>query len=100
MRSFGDLPRAVLVLEGVGMVLLVLSYLSIHNFVRLPGMLGSQQAAVGMIFLGVAPMVPAAAFLVWRVVQGFSPLLRGAQPPQHDRRSSPPNDKKDQGPKG
>ncbi len=29
-------------------------------------------------------MVPAAAFLVWRVVQGLSPLLRGGQPPQND----------------
>ncbi len=50
MRSFGDLPRSVLVLEGLGMVLLILSYLSIHDYVRLPGMLASQPAAVGMIF--------------------------------------------------
>jgi uncharacterized membrane protein len=97
MRSFGDLPRSVLVLEGLGMALLILSYLSIHDYVRLPGMLASQQAAVGMIFLGVFMMVPAAAFLVWRVVQGFSPLLRGGLPPQNDRRT-PPKDKQDQGP--
>lgn len=97
MRSFGDLPRSVLVLEGLGMVLLILSYLSIHDYVRLPGMLASQQAAVGMIFLGVFLMVPAAAFLVWRVVQGFSPLLRGGLPPQNDRRA-PPKDKQDPGP--
>lgn len=97
MRSFGNLPRSVLVLEGLGMVLLILSYLSIHDYVHLPGMLASQQAAVGMIFLGVFMMVPAAAFLVWRVVQGFSPLLRGSLPPQNDRRT-PPKDKQDQGP--
>ncbi|WP_431222989.1 YbjC family protein [Serratia sp. L9] len=98
MRSFGDLPRTVLVLEGLGMVLLVLSYLSIHDFVSLPGMLGSQQAAVGMIFLGVALMVPAAAFLVWRVVQGFSPLLRSAPSPKNDRKAQSPDDKQDQDP--
>lgn len=97
MRSFGDLPRSVLVLEGLGMVLLILSYLSIHDYIRLPDMLASQQAAVGMIFLGVFMMVPAAAFLVWRVVQGLSPLLRGGLPPQNDRRN-PPKDKQDQGP--
>lgn len=62
MRSFGDLPRTVLVLEGLGMLSLVLAYLSIHGHVQLPGWLASQQAAVGMIFLGVALMVPAAAF--------------------------------------
>ncbi len=66
MRSFGDLPRPVLVLEGLGIVMLVLAYLSIHGHLQLPGWLASQQAAVGMIFLGVALMVPAAAFLVAR----------------------------------
>ncbi|HCD1616050.1 TPA: YbjC family protein [Serratia marcescens] len=86
MRSFGDLPRPVLVLEGLGIVMLVLAYLSIHGHLQLPGWLASQQAAVGMIFLGVALMVPAAAFLVWRVVQGFGPLMRGGLPPENDRR--------------
>lgn len=94
MRSFGDLPRPVLVLEGLGMVLLVLSYLSTHDYVRLPGMLASQQAAVGMIFLGVALMVPAAAYLVLRMAQGFSPLLRNRQPPEKVL----PADKKDHDP--
>ncbi|PVZ77824.1 DUF1418 domain-containing protein [Serratia sp. S1B] len=97
MRSIGQLPRTVLLLEALGMVLLVLSYLSIHDWVHLPGMLASQQAAVGMIFLGVALMVPAAVFLVWRVVHGGGFLLRGNQPPKHDRRSLPNDDKKDQG---
>ncbi|CAI0859148.1 YbjC family protein [Serratia ficaria] len=93
MRSFGDLPRTVLVLEGLGMVLLVLAYLSIHGHLQLPGWLASQQAAVGMIFLGVAMMVPAAAFLVWRVVQGFGPLMRGGLPPEHDRHKPQDGDK-------
>jgi uncharacterized membrane protein len=93
MRSFGDLPRPVLVLEGLGIVLLVLSYLSINDYVRLPSILASQQASVGMIFLGVALMVPAAAYLVWRMAQGFSPLLRDRQPPK----KAAPADKKDQG---
>nr|WP_315290015.1 YbjC family protein [Serratia proteamaculans] len=103
MRSFGDLPRTVLVLEGLGMLLLVLAYLSIHSHVQLPGWLASQQAAVGMIFLGVALMVPAAAFLVWRVVQGFGPLMRGGQPPQNDRPKPAakitPDDKNDNEPR-
>lgn len=101
MRSFGDLPRTVLVLEGLGMLSLVLAYLSIHGHVQLPGWLASQQAAVGMIFLGVALMVPAAAFLVWRVVQGFGPLMRGGQPPQNDRhKPHSPADKNDSEPRG
>ncbi|MNE78378.1 hypothetical protein D3C80_1747790 [compost metagenome] len=53
-----------------------------------------------MIFLGVALMVPAAAFLVWRVVQGFGPLMRGGQPPQNDRRKpDTPEDKNDSEPR-
>ncbi|HFK7185009.1 TPA: YbjC family protein [Serratia odorifera] len=98
MRSFGDLPRPVLALEGVGMVMLVLAYLSIHDYVQLPGWLGSQTAAVGMIFLGVALMIPAAAFLVWRVVQGFGPLMHGGLPPENDRRKASPEDQKDRPP--
>ncbi|KEY57774.1 DUF1418 family protein [Serratia sp. DD3] len=97
MRSIRKLPRTVLLLEALGMVLLVLSYMSIHDWVHLPGMLASQQAAVGMIFLGVALMVPAAVFLVWRVVHGGSFLLLGDKPPKHDQRSLPNDDKKDQG---
>ncbi|WON78156.1 YbjC family protein [Serratia sp. UGAL515B_01] len=99
MRSLGDLPRSVLVLEGLGMVLLVLSYLSIHNFVRLPGVLGSQPVAVGMIFLGVALMVPAAAFLVWRVVQGFSPLLRIGKTTKSVRHTPTPADNNNKAPR-
>ncbi|MGB8664633.1 MAG: YbjC family protein [Serratia inhibens] len=103
MRSFGDLPRPVLVLEGLGMVLLVLAYLSIHDHVQLPGWLASPQAAVAMIFLGVALMVPAAAFLVWRVAQGFGPLMRGGLPPGNDQHKpdpkNVPEDKKDSEPR-
>lgn len=93
MRSLGDLPRPVLVLEGIGMLLLILAYLCIHGHVQLPGMFGSQMAAVGMIFLGVALMVPAAAFLVWRVVQGFSPLMRGDLPPDSEQHGGEKQDR-------
>ncbi|AHG21911.1 membrane protein [Chania multitudinisentens RB-25] len=97
MLSFGNLPRSVLVLEGLGMVLLVLSYLSIHNYVHLPGPLASQQAAIGMIFLGVTLMLPAVVYLVWRLVQGFNPLIREQQPPENTQRNPSPADKKDPG---
>lgn len=89
MRSFGELPRSILVLEGLGIVLLILAYLSIHGYVQLPGALSSQAAAVAMIFLGVALMLPAAALLVWRVAHGFGPLMRGGLPPENDRRKPP-----------
>lgn len=94
MRSFGELPRPVLVLEGLGMVLLVLAYLSIHDYVQLPDWLASRNAAVGMIFLGVGLMVPAAAFLVWRVVQGVGPLMHGGLPPENDRRKAASKEKR------
>lgn len=84
MRSLGDLPRPALVLEGLGMVLLVLAFLSIDGYLQWPGWLASQQTAVGMVFLGVAMMVPAAAFLVWRGVQGIGPLMRGGPPPEKE----------------
>lgn len=47
MRSFGDLPRPVLVLEGLGIVMLVLAYLSIHGHLQLPGWLAGFAAGGG-----------------------------------------------------
>lgn len=40
MRSLGDMPRIVIVSEVLGMLLLVVAYLSINDFVSLPGSMG------------------------------------------------------------
>lgn len=84
MRSLGDMPRIVIILEALGMILLVVAYLSINDYLSLPGSMGTQTVAVIMIFVGIGLMIPAAACIVWCVAKGFGPLLGSA-----DRISKP-----------
>ncbi|MGE4798965.1 YbjC family protein [Yersinia hibernica] len=84
MRSLGDMPRIVIILEALGMILLVVAYLSINDYLSLPGSMGTATVAVMMIFVGIGLMIPAAACIVWRVARGFGPLLGSA-----DRISKP-----------
>lgn len=84
MRSLGNMPRIVIISEVLGLLLLVVAYLSINNYLSLPGEMGTPTAAIMMIFVGVGLMIPAAVCIVWRVVSGFGPLLGSA-----DRISTP-----------
>ncbi|WP_145507164.1 YbjC family protein [Yersinia alsatica] len=88
MRSLGDMPRIVIISEVLGMVLLVVAYLSINDFVSLPGSMGTATVAIIMISVGIGLMLPAAAYIVWRVASGFGPLLGSA-----DRISKPQSKK-------
>ncbi|WP_435954435.1 YbjC family protein [Dryocola sp. BD626] len=81
MRSLGDLPKPILILEVFGIGFLLLSYLSLHGYVTLPAPIGSAGAAIVMVFLGIALMVPAAAIMVWAMAQNLAPLLTKGQLP-------------------
>lgn len=78
MRSLGDMPRIVIISEVLGMLLLVVAYLSINDFMSLPGTMGTPAIAIIMIFIGTGLMIPAAVYIVWRVASGFGPLLGSA----------------------
>ncbi|CNK01679.1 Protein of uncharacterised function (DUF1418) [Yersinia frederiksenii] len=88
MRSLGDMPRIVIISEALGMLLLVVAYLSINDYLSLPGSMGTPAVAVAVIFIGIGLMLPAAAYIVWRVASGFGPLLGSA-----DRISKPQSKK-------
>lgn len=88
MRSLGDLPKVVLILEGTGVLLLIVAYLSIHDYLTLPLSLASTEIIVGMIFLGILLMLPALACLVWRVSKGWGPLLNGTSAPLNTQSAS------------
>ncbi|RKQ39647.1 YbjC family protein [Enterobacter sp. R1(2018)] len=79
MRSLGALPRPVILLEVIGIGFLLLSYLSLHGYVSLPAPIGSAGAAIVMVFLGIALMIPAAALMVWAMAQNIAPLLTRGQ---------------------
>ncbi|WP_455547395.1 YbjC family protein [Dryocola clanedunensis] len=82
MRSLGALPKPVLILEVFGIAFLLLSYLSLNGYVSLPAPIGTATAAIVMVFLGVALMIPAAACMVWAMAQNVAPLLTKGPAPE------------------
>ncbi|RPH28953.1 DUF1418 family protein [Buttiauxella warmboldiae] len=93
MRSLGTLPKPVLILEVVGIAFLLLSYLSLNGYVALPAPFGNATAAIVMVFLGIAFMIPAAVFMVWAMAQNVAPLLTKGSPPVNKSLSDQPKDK-------
>lgn len=75
MRSLGALPKSVLILETIGMVVLAVAWLSLNQYITLPTPFASQLAAVVMIFIGIALMLPAAGVLFWGVARAVAPQL-------------------------
>lgn len=94
MRSLGALPKPVLVLEVIGIAFLLLSYLSLNGYVVLPAPIGSATAAIVMVFVGIALMIPAAAFMAWAMAQNVAPLLTKGQLPVDKSLSEKPKDKR------
>ncbi|MEX3018719.1 YbjC family protein [Kluyvera sp. STS39-E] len=82
MRSLGALPKSVLVLEAIGMVMLAAAWLSLNQYVTLPDPFSSQLAAVVMIFVGIALMLPAAGVLFWGIARAAAPQLMNSKPPR------------------
>ncbi|EPK7359933.1 YbjC family protein [Kluyvera cryocrescens] len=82
MRSLGALPKSVLILEAIGMVVLAAAWLSLNQYVTLPDPFASQLAAVVMIFVGIALMLPAAAVLFWGIARAVAPQLMNSNLPQ------------------
>lgn len=95
MRSLGSLPKPILILEVVGIVFLLLSYLSLHEYVSLPAPIGSASAAIIMVFLGIALMIPAAACMVWAMAQNIAPLLTRSQQSLDKKLTEKPKEKRD-----
>lgn len=75
MRAFSKLPVPILVLEGAGGIMLVLSYLTLHQMLPLPASFSGPFAATVMIFMGIALMLPAAIVMMWRTAKAMAPEL-------------------------
>ncbi|ALR76140.1 DUF1418 family protein [[Enterobacter] lignolyticus] len=88
MRSLGSLPKSVLILEGIGMALLALAWLSLKQYVSLPAPFDGELAGIIMIFAGIVLMLPAAVALMWGMAQTVAPQLM--------RRNDKPSSSSDQ----
>lgn len=73
MRSLGDMPRPVIICEVIGVILLVLVYLAVNDFISLPGFMSSKNALMVMVmaFAGLGCLVPAAINIVWRAISAM-----------------------------
>jgi uncharacterized membrane protein len=91
MRTLGSLPKSVLILEAIGMVLLVLAWLSLKHYVTLPAPFASQMAGVIMIFAGIVLMLPAAVALFRGMAQTIAPQLMQ----RNDKPTLPDQEKRD-----
>lgn len=68
MRSLGDMPRGVIICEVIGVILLIMVYLTVNDHIALPEFLRSKNALMAMAFTGLACLIPAAVNIVWRAV--------------------------------
>ncbi|ASG63762.1 hypothetical protein CEW81_16430 [Kluyvera genomosp. 3] len=75
MRSLGALPKSVLILETIGMIVLAVAWLSLNQYVTLPAPFASPLAAVVMIFVGIALMLPAAGVLFLGIARAVASQL-------------------------
>ncbi|MCS2153596.1 MULTISPECIES: DUF1418 family protein [Scandinavium] len=91
MRSLGALPKSVLILEAIGMVMLVLAWLSLKDYVALPAPFASPMAGLIMIFVGILLMIPAAVALFRGMAQTIAPQLMQ----RNDKPTSPDQEKRD-----
>jgi len=75
LRAFTQLPRSVLILEVLGGLMLVLSYLTLHEMLPLPPPFTGKLAATAMIFIAIILMLPAAIVMMWRTGKALAPEL-------------------------
>lgn len=75
MRAFTRLPLSVKVLEVLGVIMLVSSYLVLHQMLPLPASFSGPLTATILVFTGFALMLPAAALMIWRLAKFLAPEL-------------------------
>ncbi|WP_032116304.1 DUF1418 family protein [Candidatus Arsenophonus nilaparvatae] len=72
MRSFGDMPKFVIILEVIGLLLLLLVYLVINNYIELAALFMKKGVLLAMIMLAIGCMIPAIVHIVWRALPKLS----------------------------
>lgn len=72
MRSLSDLPKPILLLEGIGILLLIVVLLAMNDYILLPEPLMEQGALVTMIMVGIGCLIPATVNIVWRAIHGLT----------------------------
>ncbi|EJD6399655.1 YbjC family protein [Providencia rettgeri] len=72
MRSLADMPKPILVLEGVGIILLIIVLLTLNDYMTLPEPLMQQGVIIAIIMVGIGCLVPAVIHIIWRAIHSLS----------------------------
>lgn len=68
MQTLSDMPKAVMIIELIGIILLVTAYLYINQYITSPEWFASYTGQLTLVILGVICMIPAAIHIVWRAI--------------------------------
>ncbi|HGJ5875743.1 MAG TPA: DUF1418 family protein [Arsenophonus sp.] len=72
MCSFTDMPKFVIILEVIGILLLLLVYLVINNYIELTVLFIKKGVLIAMLMLAIGCMMLAAVNIVWRALPKLS----------------------------
>lgn len=68
MKSLSDMPKPIIIIEIIGIILLVVAYLYINQYITSPLWLGTYTGQLTLVVLGVICMIPPAIHIVWRAI--------------------------------
>lgn len=89
MQNVTRLPKALLLLEGLGGVLALCALLLANRWLPTPAGLDSKTLATALLLIGILLMLPAAWLLMWRTAQAMAPQLLGRTAKKTDTRRRP-----------
>ncbi|HBV40670.1 MAG TPA: hypothetical protein DEF05_13555 [Erwinia sp.] len=73
--TFSGMPKAVLIAEALGGIILLFSYLVLHQVLPLPASFTRPVAATILLIVGLIMMLPAATVMMWRTAKALAPEL-------------------------
>lgn len=68
MKTLSDMPKPIIIIELIGIVLLVIAYLYINQYMTSPEWLTTYTGQLTLVVLGVLCMIPPAIYIVWRAI--------------------------------
>ncbi|MEQ4985965.1 YbjC family protein [Proteus vulgaris] len=92
MKSLSDMPKPIIIIEIVGIILLVVAYLYINQYITSPQWLGTYTGQLTLIVLGVICMIPPSIHIVWRAIYRLTFLGIDNNPPNNKKKKE--NNKK------
>lgn len=68
MKTLSDMPKPIIIIEVIGIILLIIAYLYINQYITTPEWFASYTGQLTLVVLGVMCMIPPAMHIVWRAI--------------------------------